>query len=102
MYTSADIATIVKHTRLGLDITQENLAMAAGTGLSFIKDLEKGKPTCEVEKVLTVLRTLGIRITFTSPIDDAHQKANAERERAHGTRTRRLSRPKSGRETTTG
>jgi hypothetical protein len=64
--------------------------MAAGTGLSFIKDLEKGKPTCEVEKVLTVLSTLGIQVTLTSPIEEAHQMANAERERAHGTRTRRL------------
>ncbi len=64
--------------------------MAAGTGLSFIKDLEKGKPTCEIEKVLTVLSTLGIQVTLTSPIEEAHQKANAERERAHGTRTRRL------------
>ena len=97
MYTSADIAKIVKHTRLGLNITQANLAMAAGTGLSFIKDLEKGKPTCEVEKALTVLSTLGIKVTFTSPIDDANLKANAEPERMHGTRTRRLSRPKSDR-----
>ena len=64
MYTSAYIAKIVKHTRLGLDITQENLAMAAGTGLSFIKDLEKGKPTCEVEKVLTVLSTLVLQWYF--------------------------------------
>jgi HTH-type transcriptional regulator/antitoxin HipB len=90
VYTSADIAKLVRHTRLGLDITQENLAMAAGTGLSFIKDLEKGKPTCEVEKVLTVLSTLGIQVTLTSPLDEANQKATAERERAHGTRTRCL------------
>ena len=90
MYTSADIAKTVKQTRLGLDITQENLAMAAGTGLSFIKDLERGKPTCEMEKVLRVLSTLGIQVTLASPIDDARQNAKPERERAHGTRTRRL------------
>ena len=61
--------------------------MAAGTGLRFIKDLENGKPTCAMEKVLTVLSTLGIQVTLTSSIDKANQNPNKERERAHGTRT---------------
>ena len=87
MVTSADVAKMVKRTRLGLNITQENLAMVAGTGLSFIKDLEKGKPTCEIEKVLVVLSTLGIKVALTSPIEDIGEQPKKERERAHGTRT---------------
>jgi predicted transcriptional regulator len=50
-----------------MGVTQEQLATAAGTGLRFIVDLEKGKPTCQIGKVLTVLQTLGIRITLTAP-----------------------------------
>ena len=34
--------------------------MACGTGLRFIVDVEKGKPTCQTGKVLQVLQTLGI------------------------------------------
>jgi len=41
--------------------------MTSGTGLRFIIDLEKGKPTCHLGKTLTVLRTLGIRLELTPP-----------------------------------
>lgn len=30
-------------------------------------DLEKGKETCEIGKALTVLQTLGIKLTLTPP-----------------------------------
>ncbi len=34
--------------------------MTCGTGLRFIVDLERGKPTCQVGKMLQVLQTLGL------------------------------------------
>jgi hypothetical protein len=40
---------------------------ASGTGLRFIIDLEKGKETCQIGKVLTVMQTLGIGIMLTPP-----------------------------------
>jgi HTH-type transcriptional regulator/antitoxin HipB len=68
-YTSARIGQLVRETRKGLGLTQEALALTAGTGLRFIVDLEKGKPTCEFEKALTVLNTLGIKIALIPPLD---------------------------------
>jgi hypothetical protein len=41
--------------------------MTSGTGLRFIIDLEKGKPTCQLGKVLIVLQTLGIKIDLALP-----------------------------------
>ena len=38
------------------------LAMTCGTGLRFIVDLEKGKPTCHIGKTLQVLQALGLSI----------------------------------------
>lgn len=61
-YHAADIGKIVKITRKKLKVTQRDLALTSGTGLRFIIELEQGKPTCQLEKVLTVLRTLGIKI----------------------------------------
>ena len=81
-YTSAQVGELVREIRTGLGLTQENLAMAAGTGLRFIIDLEKGKPTCQLQKVLTVLNTLGIQITLTSPLADTSQ--NPKREQGSG------------------
>jgi hypothetical protein len=45
-----------------LGATQKDLALTSGTGLRFVIELEKGKETCQIGKVLTVLQTLGIRI----------------------------------------
>ncbi len=61
-YDSEEIGRIVKSTRKKLGVTQRNLALTSGTGLRFIIELEQGKPTCQLEKVLTVLRTLGVNL----------------------------------------
>ncbi len=34
--------------------------MTCGTGLRFIVDLEKGKPTCQTGKMLQILQALGL------------------------------------------
>ncbi|HEY4088636.1 MAG TPA: type II toxin-antitoxin system Y4mF family antitoxin [Bryobacteraceae bacterium] len=61
------IGKLIRNTRKQLGATQRDLALTSGTGLRFIIELEKGKETCELGKVLTVLNTLGIRITLTPP-----------------------------------
>lgn len=66
-YSPKDIGTMARETRRKLGVTQKALALTSGTGLRFIIDLEKGKETCEIGKVLTVLHTLGIKITLTPP-----------------------------------
>jgi y4mF family transcriptional regulator len=61
------IGRLIRSTRKALGVTQRDLAMTSGTGLRFIIDLEKGKPTCHLGKALTVLRTLGIKLELTPP-----------------------------------
>ena len=61
---SKDIGQIIKQTRKRLRITQKDLALTSNTGLRFIIELEQGKPTCQLEKTLTVLQTLGIKIVL--------------------------------------
>jgi HTH-type transcriptional regulator/antitoxin HipB len=68
--TAKQIGEMVKATRKSVAVTQRDLAMTSGTGLRFIIELEKGKPTCQLSKVLTVLNTLGITIKLTSPAMD--------------------------------
>ncbi len=66
-YTTEQIGKLVRQTRKALGATQKDLALTSGTGLRFIIELEKGKQTCQVGKVLTVLNTLGISINLTPP-----------------------------------
>jgi HTH-type transcriptional regulator / antitoxin HipB len=79
-YSAADIGKLVQETRKGLGVTQKELALTAGTGLRFIIDLEKGKETCEIGKVLTVLQTLGIKMVLTPPA--AKQEGSGDGPRA--------------------
>lgn len=66
-YTTNQIGKIAKKVRKTMKLTQRDIALTSGTGLRFIIDFEKGKPTCQFEKVLTVLQTLGIKINFITP-----------------------------------
>lgn len=52
----------LRQRRKALGVTQKDLAMASGTGLRFIIDLEKGKPTCQIGKALAVAQTLGLKM----------------------------------------
>jgi len=66
--STTEIGKAVRSVRKQMRLTQANLAMTAGTGLRFIIDLEKGKPTCEIGKALAVLSTLGIEVSLISPL----------------------------------
>ena len=66
-YTPEEIGRLVRDTRKVLKVTQQDLALTSGTGLRFIIDLEKGKPTCQIGKALTVLQTLGLRLEISPP-----------------------------------
>jgi len=62
-----DFGKLVRDTRKASNITQKELAAACGTGMRFIRELEKGKPTCELEKALLVATMLGIKLEAVLP-----------------------------------
>jgi len=66
-YTTETVGKLVRESRKRLGVTQKDLALTSGTGLRFIIELEKGKETCQIGKVLTVLQTLGIKMILTPP-----------------------------------
>ena len=65
--TTRDIGLIIKKNRKSQGMTQPQLAMACGTGIRFIVDIEAGKETCQIGKALMVLQMLGIGITLNEP-----------------------------------
>jgi y4mF family transcriptional regulator len=66
LLTAEDLGRLVKKERKALGLTQAELALTSGTGMRFISDLENGKPTCQIGKTLTVLKTLGFRLMASS------------------------------------
>jgi len=49
----------IKKKRKELRLTQEDLALNAGVGLRFVRDLEQGKKTLRLDKVNDVLALFG-------------------------------------------
>lgn len=62
--TITDIASYVKYNRKAQKLKQSELASRAGVGNRFISELENGKATLQIGKVITVLRALQIEITL--------------------------------------
>ncbi|MGV3490113.1 MAG: helix-turn-helix transcriptional regulator [Devosia sp.] len=57
--TPADIGLLVARKRKELGLTQQDFADMAGVGRRFVSEVESGKPTSELGKVLGLLQSLG-------------------------------------------
>ena len=55
----ANIGIFIKEKRKQLKLTQPELAERAGVGLRFVRELEQGKPTVQLDKVNQVLSLFG-------------------------------------------
>ena len=56
------LGQMVKQARQAQGLTQAQLAATAGVGVRFVRELEQGKPSCHIGKVLTVVAMLGMTI----------------------------------------
>lgn len=63
----ATIGRIIRDERKGLGLRQDELAAASGVGLRFLVELERGKPTVQMGKVLDVLAALGCQLQIKRP-----------------------------------
>ena len=66
---TAELGQKVRELRRAQKITQTQLAGLANTGIRFISDLENGKETCHIGKVLRVIETLGVDMLIRNPYD---------------------------------
>ena len=66
---TVELGRKVRELRRAQKITQAQLAGLANTGIRFISDLENGKETCHIGKMLRVLETLGVDMLIRSPYD---------------------------------
>jgi y4mF family transcriptional regulator len=57
--TYITISIFLKERRKKLNLTQQQLALKAGVGLRFVRDMEQGKATLRMDKVNQVLKLFG-------------------------------------------
>ena len=58
----SELGKLIKDTRKSQGLTQAYLAISANVGVRFIVDLENGKETAQIGKILQVCQMLGLEI----------------------------------------
>ncbi len=59
---SKTLGQIIRDRRKELNYTQAFLAEFTGLSVTFISDVERGKPTAEIGKVIQLLHILGMDV----------------------------------------
>ena len=59
----SNLSSFIKYQRKKLKLTQEELASKAGVGIRFIRELEQGKETLQLNKVNQVLALFGFNLS---------------------------------------
>jgi y4mF family transcriptional regulator len=70
IFKTEDISSIIKNRRKSLNLTQAECAAFCGVGVRFFSELENGKQSLQLGKVLQVLQTLGLKTTISENEDD--------------------------------
>ena len=64
---STSLGLLVRRERKAQSLKQAELAAVSGVGVRLIVDLEAGKPTLQLGKVLQVIATLGCDVQIAAP-----------------------------------
>jgi HTH-type transcriptional regulator / antitoxin HipB len=67
--SSAELGALVREQRKRLALKQLDVAGLGNTGNRFIVDLESGKPTVQLQKVLDVMDLLGLELVVRLKAD---------------------------------
>ena len=60
--SSADLGAVIRKRRKQLALTQLDLAGLANSGNRFIVEVENGKPSVQLQKVLDLIELLGLEL----------------------------------------
>lgn len=59
------LGNLIRAERKRQKLTQEELAALAGVGIRFVRELEKGKESCQIGLAFAVLGTLGLSVNIS-------------------------------------
>lgn len=67
VHNATEIGALVRLARQRLGMSQTDAAICCGVGRRFLVELENGKPTVQLDKMLVVLDALGIGLMVRGP-----------------------------------
>jgi HTH-type transcriptional regulator / antitoxin HipB len=60
--TPTTLGQLIRKARKNIGLKQRDIALLANTGIRVISDMERGKATCQIGKILKVINVLGLEI----------------------------------------
>ncbi|HEV2613970.1 MAG TPA: helix-turn-helix domain-containing protein [Gammaproteobacteria bacterium] len=77
--TAKQFGELILKARKAAGLTQSQLSAASNVGERFIRELEKGKVTCQLEKSLLIAQMLGIKFEAILPPEISEKSEKKER-----------------------
>lgn len=74
VHSAEDLGRLIRARRKALRVDQAELAGFAGSGVRFLSELERGKATARIGKILAVLDALGLEIAIRPKRGDADER----------------------------
>ncbi|MFJ5976130.1 type II toxin-antitoxin system Y4mF family antitoxin [Arthrobacter sp. KFRI-F3372] len=78
------LAAEVRRRRAVLRLTQQDLAQLAGVSERFVRFVEQGKPSVQLDSLVAVLETLGLELKVTARNSQAARAAGPPVENSPG------------------
>lgn len=69
--SSEDLGLLIRAVRKSTNVRQDDLSAVVGVSRQFAIDVERGKPTAQLGRVLLLLKELGITLTADIPDEAA-------------------------------
>jgi transcriptional regulator with XRE-family HTH domain len=64
IYTPASLGAAIRHYRRQAGLSQAELAESTGLHRSYLSELEQGRETEQVKRIIRILKELGVRMTL--------------------------------------
>ena len=65
--TAKDLGSVLRGARRSAGLTQRDVALVANVGERFVVEVENGKDTCQLGRVLRVARAVGVSLNAKVP-----------------------------------
>lgn len=67
IHSIAELGSVIRSERKALGLTQGDLAAASGVSLRFVSELERGRESAGIGRILHVLDMLGLEVAIERP-----------------------------------
>lgn len=85
--STEELGLVIRAVRKSTKVRQDDLAAVVGVSRQFTVDVEKGKPTVQMARVLRLLKELGIELNVDIPSAASKELERLTRRRSESSRS---------------